>query len=159
MSKAPILASKINLNFMFFWNRSWTSFFLFFSSMMPENVILRPPSKSTGAQNGAKNQPSGAKRQPKSIRWCLPRAVPEATGDTEAAQSDQGTDLRPRHRFSNILLHFRSINVTFVWEAKFANRGYILYVAFWIVVCSILPFCILPLQMHFAFESASFQIN
>ena len=63
-----------------------------------------------------------------------PKSRPEATGDTEAARSDQGTDLRPRHRFSNILMHFRSINVTFVWEAKIANRGYILYVAFWIVV-------------------------
>jgi hypothetical protein len=30
-------------------------FFSFFSNMMAKNVILGPPSKSTGAQNGARN--------------------------------------------------------------------------------------------------------
>jgi hypothetical protein len=78
---------------MFFWNRSWTSFFSFFWNMMPKNVILGPPTKSTGVQNGAQNLTSGAKRPPKSIRRCLQRAVLEATGDTEAPICARGTDL------------------------------------------------------------------
>ena len=61
-----------------------------------------------------------------------------------------------RSRGNQKCVHF----TTFVWEAKFANRGSILYVAFSIVVCSILPLlyfaianapclriCVLPNQL------------
>ena len=67
--------------------------FLIFWNMMPKNVILGPPTKSTGVQNGAQNLTSGAKRPPKNIRRCLQRAVLEATGDTEAPICARGTDL------------------------------------------------------------------
>ena len=79
--------------------------------MMPENVILGPSSKSTGAKNGAQNLIFWKKMTPFSQRCGRPPAVLEATGATEAARGAQSIIFMI---FDTFRLHFHGF-VTNVW--------------------------------------------
>ena len=61
----PNFASDFLLNFMFFLEPLLDLLFLVFSKMMAKNVILGPPSESTGAQNGAQNRTFSHKNREK----------------------------------------------------------------------------------------------
>jgi hypothetical protein len=100
MSKAPILVSKINLNFMFFLEPLLDFFFLVFLQHGTQKRDFGTPSKSNGSPNGAQKLKIPYKKMKKRDAGRLLLAFPAQTDDAKAAQCAHG-------------FHFHDIDVIF----------------------------------------------
>ena len=107
-------------NSCFFWNRSWTSFFLDFLRFYAKNSDLGTPPKSTGAQNGPQNR-SFCQKLLQNGLFCVSRAI------SGRSQDASGTPLRFFMDFGLILALFR-MNFGWIFD-RFRHRFRILCAA------------------------------